>query len=89
MISERSPSEEGISMAWSMVKGTSETRPHLFQWYSLCHRGLRRLSSGTPRAPAGVDGRGRGRLYHGVFCGGPGQSSLAVSWALGPSRPGA
>jgi len=50
MISERSPSEEGISMAWSMVKGTSETRPHLFQWYSLCHRGLRRLSSGTPRA---------------------------------------
>jgi hypothetical protein len=50
MISERSPSEEGISMAWRMVKGTSETRPHLFQWYYLCHRGLRRLSSGTPHA---------------------------------------
>src|SRR4029450_3541374 len=50
MISERSPSEDGLSMAWSMVKGTSEIRPYVFQRYSLCHRGLRRLSSGTPRA---------------------------------------
>ena len=50
MIAERSPSEDGLSMAWSMVKGTAEIRPHVFQRYSLCPRGRRRLSSGTPRA---------------------------------------
>src|SRR5215470_10180527 len=59
----------------------------LFQWHYLCYGGLWGLSASPPRPPAGVDRRGGGRLYDGVFCGGPGQSPPAVRPALrGQSR---